>query len=742
MEPTHGITPLALQNETLLRAIAALQDREPPPNITDLATVTGRDHSNTSKSLKALEADGLIDRDPRFALTIGGTAALAALDRAAGGDEAEPIGDHIALRHDQIESDPDNARTHSGLNDTDISEMADTFVEHGMLQKPRVRWVGDGWRLVAGERRWRAWGLAIKRGFWTTDHVELCSIQTTLGTDEEDDAAHLEAGLIENLHRSDINNLETAESLLRLHIRHGRTVKQLAIVSKKTERFVQIALKVAKGATDENKGKFVAEDRSLREARARGETIKREHTWEWLRDTVAIPKHITWLERRQRPTVMVAELAFKALNDCNAQHRTELGTFVGAGVDRLTNRPGLTRISVPPGGGHWADAEILGLIEDLRENGEVYGGVTALCADWLRDQGFFDNPDHWLAELRTEALGSMAQRLCSDSGRFTTDFLNPPKPLPPPAPAPVADPDVEAYAADLLQQVSTDTRPPPRDDFAAAIRAVNEPQGVPASLLTDAARDEALETPPADRPPFVEALRDLVEKFKADAAPQPTAAVSPPDAAPGLKPAEFIALIELAHKITFEGVEARGGAIRGARIGDFSAGPDAGIAQSLMIERLVGFVQAPSGNGFLGTLTQSGWDLAESVDDERLEGVHFEDLTPDALAAHQASGLKYVTAWLTVPEVVKAEAETSPAPAATDDIAEADEGAASTGKILDIRHDFMVTARAEGWAAIMLACITEVEAREICEVLANCGRYAEVTLNSRSEGLLTLWGQS
>lgn len=687
--PGHGITPLALQNEPLLRAIAALQDRDPPVNITDLAGVTDRDHSNTSKSLKALDAEGLIDREPHFSLTIGGAAVLAALDRAAG--ETSTDEDHVELRHDQVDPDPDNARAQSGLEDAIIDAFADGIAEKGILQKPGVRLMPDGrWRLVYGERRWRAWGRLIARGVWPADHTERLVIQ------RGDDAALLEAGLVENLQRSDLNNLEIAEGLLLLHTRHARTVQQMAVTVNKTERYVQIALKVAKGATQADKNRYIDSENAYRAAKARNETLKREFTWEGLRDSVTIPKHVTWLERRQRPTVMVAELAFKALNDPNALHVTLDGReVIGAGVPHFATRPGTTRISVPPGGGHWTDAELLGLVEDRRADGEVYAGITDLAADWLRDQGFFDAPEAWLAELRTEALGPMGQRLCVESGKFSTDFLNPPKPAPAPVaappPAPAAGLDIAGYAADLANQIGPDdTRPPPRDDFAAAIRAVN------AGDLSDDGRPLDL-----DRMPMTIGVEEIetaerLGHFAGEPAlpmePAPTPAAAQ---GPHLTNLELVALVELAHKITEEGVEARGGALRGARIGNFSNGPGSKEAQGLMLKRLVGFIQAPNGVGFLGHLTQAGWDLVGRVDIARVEEVQFEDL-PDGSIVPE--GRLYFTDWLTVQEVAKEpSAPSGPQPVTMTDAEErAARQLAGIVEKLDVIHaEAIVTAKAK-----------------------------------------------
>jgi len=716
----HGLTSLILQNESLLRAIK----REEASTPSWLAGETGRDLSNLSKSLKILEAEDLIAREP-IRLTEAGEQAVAALDRAAGNlrvDEAPPAG-HVALRFDEIEFDPDNARTDTGLEAAIIDEFADSIAEKGILQKPRVRSVDGRWRLVMGERRVRAWGRLIERGTWPADHVEVLAIH------QGDPAEFLEAGLVENLQRADLNNLEIAEGLLLLHERHHRTVKQLTrmIGNNRTDRFVQICLKVAKGASAEDKARYVESERAYRAAKAKNETIKRTFTWEDLRDTVTVAKHITALEKRDRLTLLVAELALKAFDDVNALHRTPNGEFVGAG--RIT---GLTRISVPPGGGHWSSAETLGLVVDDRAGGDVLAAITPLAEAWIREQiGAGDGKIageallSWVTDLRVEVLGAFGEQLRKDGDAYGTTFLKPPKPTLPPAPAPTpAEPETPEHLVGL--QVQPDIRPPPRDDFAAAVREVNDQaQKVPAALDSDAAREAALRA--------------------AAPAPLPPEPALPAGGAHGLKDPEYLALVEVIHKTTKEGVEARGGQLRGAKVAsDFASSRDALAANGLAIKRLIMFIQAASGTGFICVPTQAAWDLVEAVDDERLEGTHEETLPRDKLIEHEASGLRYYTSWLTVPPAPKAERETPTAeePADRAEALDDDDGGLDVGEILARQRNFLLTfARQQDGVYSSAAFESEVDARELGQVLADSGQYEEIFLNGRDGALLVEWGR-
>lgn len=728
---SHGLTPLHIQAEPLLRAIVAAADAPKPASSNDLAAAVGRDGANTRKSLRSFEDEGLITRDP-YTLTEEGRRVLAILDRAAGvAAPTDADANAVRLRHDQIVSDPDNARTHTGLTEESIAEMAAELLERGMLTPPKVRQRVDGlFVLMAGERRWRAWGRLIAEGTWSQDHLETCT--TWSGQDE---AEWIEAGLAENLHREDITNLEIAHNLEILHTRHGRSVAQLAKVSRKTERFVQIALKVARDATPEDKEAYARSETEYRAAKARGEVIKRAMTWEELRNRVVTPKHKAAMERKDRLLLMVAELALKASLDPHAVHLGPEGVMrIGPGAT------GLTEISVPPGGGHYSEAETLKLIEEHREDGRIYAGATDLAVAFLNEGGFATDPALYVSTLRAEIMGDLTDRMCVESGKYGTHFINPPKPpeaaAPPPepietrtadlqldTPAKLEGPELSAEAALALaeahykaqvdgvvlnggDQVALVTSGFKETDVGRELRFSHLMMSCHAAGLGEAvrltstgvrwltdrklnamlhgealtwARNSArLHPAPGDRfatpglntvevehrpsPTFTreEAAQamaatdnDLVRGDRREAgAPDREAAQLALDT-PGLKDAEFVALMELAHKITKHPVEARGGAIRGAMADAWFRGPGAPEANALVAKRLVAFVQAPPPSmGFIASLTPLGEEMAEGVDDARLHEVWSETWH----AVSEATGVgewvafiqsgRYATAWL------------------------------------------------------------------------------------------------
>ncbi len=96
-----------------------------------------------------------------------------------------------------------------------LSELAESIRRQGILQPILVRPAGDGYEIVLGERRWRA---AQEVGLQTVP----CIVQ------EVDDRQALELALIENLHREDLNCMETARAYQQLVDEFGFTHEELS----------------------------------------------------------------------------------------------------------------------------------------------------------------------------------------------------------------------------------------------------------------------------------------------------------------------------------------------------------------------------------------------------------------------------------------------------------------------------------------------------------------------------------
>lgn len=89
------------------------------------------------------------------------------------------------------------------FDEAGLRELADSIAASGLLQPPVVRPAGDGYELIAGERRWRA----VQLLEWERLPVVVREV---------DDQAALSLALIENLQRDDLNAIDTAQGYQRL----------------------------------------------------------------------------------------------------------------------------------------------------------------------------------------------------------------------------------------------------------------------------------------------------------------------------------------------------------------------------------------------------------------------------------------------------------------------------------------------------------------------------------------------
>ena len=129
----------------------------------------------------------------------------------------------------RIRPNPDQPRSQFG--DQGIEELAASIAERGVLQPILVRPDGDGFMIVAGERRWRA---AQKAQIHT-----IPAIIRDIG-----DAELAEVALIENIQREDLNAIEEAEAYRQLVSRHGHTQEGLARIVHKSRSHVANLLRL------------------------------------------------------------------------------------------------------------------------------------------------------------------------------------------------------------------------------------------------------------------------------------------------------------------------------------------------------------------------------------------------------------------------------------------------------------------------------------------------------------------
>jgi ParB family chromosome partitioning protein len=137
---------------------------------------------------------------------------LAAILSVAPKDEPEE------LREVPVELISPNPRQPRGALDEDtLVSLAESIRLRGVLQPVLVRpLVGGRYELVAGERRWRAAGLA-----------ELDTIPAVVR--RHDDAASLEVALIENMAREDLNPVDEARACAALVEELGLTREEVGL---------------------------------------------------------------------------------------------------------------------------------------------------------------------------------------------------------------------------------------------------------------------------------------------------------------------------------------------------------------------------------------------------------------------------------------------------------------------------------------------------------------------------------
>lgn len=114
----------------------------------------------------------------------------------------------------KIEPNPDQPR--QDFDEEELQHLADSIMEHGIVQPLTVREVSTGYyQIIAGERRWRAARLANLK------EVPAVII-------EADDRKAMELALIENLQRQDLNPVEEALGYQSLMNDYGFTQEQTA----------------------------------------------------------------------------------------------------------------------------------------------------------------------------------------------------------------------------------------------------------------------------------------------------------------------------------------------------------------------------------------------------------------------------------------------------------------------------------------------------------------------------------
>lgn len=132
-------------------------------------------------------------------------------DVTAGADET--VSDLKDIKLSDIEPNKDQPRR--DFDEEALDLLAGSIKKNGLIQPIIVTKKGTNYQIVAGERRWRAAKLAGLE--------KIKAIVRTVSGQQK-----LELALIENLHREDLNPLETATAYLKLKEQFNMTVEKIA----------------------------------------------------------------------------------------------------------------------------------------------------------------------------------------------------------------------------------------------------------------------------------------------------------------------------------------------------------------------------------------------------------------------------------------------------------------------------------------------------------------------------------
>ena len=156
---------------------------------------------------------------------------------------------------DLISPNPQQPRVQ--MDDARLEELTQSIREHGVIQPIVVRQTGTTYRIIAGERRWRA---AQRAGL---HKVPVVVREVAEGSDRK----LLELALIENIQRENLNPIDEALAYQRLAEEFGLTQEQIATAVGKERSSVANFMRLLK-LTEEVRANLAAGALSMGHARA------------------------------------------------------------------------------------------------------------------------------------------------------------------------------------------------------------------------------------------------------------------------------------------------------------------------------------------------------------------------------------------------------------------------------------------------------------------------------------------
>jgi ParB family chromosome partitioning protein len=220
---------------------------------------------------------------------------------------------------------PNEQQPRVQIDDARLGELAESIRINGVIQPIVVRRVGEGYRIIAGERRWRA---AQRAGLLK---VPVVVRDVAAGSERE----LLQLALVENIQREDLNAMDEALAYQRLADEFQLTQDQIAAAVGKDRSSVANYLRLLK-LPDEIRGNLASGMLSMGHARALlalpDHNLQRQAAREVVsktlsvRDTEALVRRMAApAQARQTKTVAVPDVHTRAAED---RLRFALGTKV------------------------------------------------------------------------------------------------------------------------------------------------------------------------------------------------------------------------------------------------------------------------------------------------------------------------------------------------------------------------------------------------------------------------------
>ncbi len=152
---------------------------------------------------------------------------------------------------------PNDAQPRGRMDDARLEDLANSIKSNGIIQPIVVRKIGDTYRIIAGERRWRA---AQRAGL-----LKVPVVVRELGENQDQD--NLQLALIENIQREELNCIDEALAYRRLVEEFHLTQEQVAVAVGKDRTSVANHLRLLK-LPEEIRADLAAGTLSMGHARA------------------------------------------------------------------------------------------------------------------------------------------------------------------------------------------------------------------------------------------------------------------------------------------------------------------------------------------------------------------------------------------------------------------------------------------------------------------------------------------